>query len=99
MSSVIFGLTGTPRFKSTTDNGKVITMSETDKLPIPGYVVYDISDDYADVGEGQHITKLFLNVNVTYEGVIMDVVADGEVVATVGMMADEWADVISNGVI
>lgn len=41
----------------------------------------------------------YLIVNVTDEGVIMDVVRGDEVTATVGMMPDEWADTIEREVI
>lgn len=41
---------------------------------------YDLDDDNS------------LNVTCTSEGVIMDVYLEGDLVATVGMMADEWVD-------
>lgn len=36
----------------------------------------------------------YLQVRITEEGLIFDVVENGEVVATMGMMAQEWADYI-----
>lgn len=40
---------------------------------------------------------VLLQVNITNEGIIMDVIMDGEVIGTRGMMADEWADEIMAG--
>ena len=34
----------------------------------------------------------YLSVHLTDEGVIIDVVENGEIIGTVGMMAHEWAD-------
>lgn len=42
---------------------------------------------------GDELDELLL-VNITEEGIIMDVIRDGQVVGTCGMMADEWADFI-----
>lgn len=36
----------------------------------------------------------YLQVRITEEGLIFDVVENGEVVETMGMMAQEWADYI-----
>lgn len=38
-----------------------------------------------------------LQVIVTDEGVIMDAYKDGEIVDTVGRMADEWFEMIAGG--
>lgn len=43
------------------------------------------------IGDEEDIS---LQVNVTSEGVIFDVICDGEVIGTWGMMSDEWADEI-----
>lgn len=38
----------------------------------------------------------YLQAKITEEGLILDVVENGEVVATMAMMAYEWADYISD---
>lgn len=51
---------------------------------------FDLSEYYDD---GERTT---LVVNITDEGVIMDVFVENACVGTIGMMAGEWADFILN---
>jgi alpha-L-arabinofuranosidase len=48
-----------------------------------------VSDNRTEInlGDGQNLT-----INITGEGIIMDVVEDDYHLGTVGMMFDEWAD-------
>ena len=54
----------------------------------------NVRKSFQDLAVDPHLGKTSLHVNITHEGVIMDVIIDGDVAYSLAMTAAEWAHYI-----